>query len=229
MYAIKVNGTTFWEEPPDSGIQKPIGMISRELGITKAGLPQASFSHMIHWLDKGAKESTNSANAWLIERRTLTLTVDEQDQEVALQWEAMFQVGQAATQVVLAGDNYNGLGMRFRKELGWFTTHSNARNGPDLRSAAYDVSQARWSAVTFSALLHTIAVALFGDPANARGDAYFFTMLKPFTYLSATQGIDTQPLKYSQGETFSLRYLITVYSERKPSDFFNRRAARWKP
>lgn len=229
MYAIAVNGTYFWQETAATGIQKPIGPVSREIGTTKGGLPQASVTHVIYWLDKGGRDSTNPANALLVERRTLTVTVDEQDQEVSLQWDARFQVGDSAKRVVLSGDNYNGLGMRFRQELDPFSTHRNSRNGPDLRTAAHDVSQARWSAVTFSVPSHPISVALFGDPVNPRGDAHFFTMVKPFTYLSATQGIDTKPLEYSQGDIFNLSYLVTVHPEAKASDFFHRRAARWKP
>lgn len=229
MYAIAVNGTYFWQETPATGIQRPMGPVSRQIGTTRGGLPQASFTHVIYWLDKGGRDSTNPANALLVERRTLTVTVGEQDQEVALQWDARFQVGDAARRVVLSGDNYSGLGMRFHKELDPFSTHSNSRNELDLHTAAYDVSQARWSAVTFSIPSHPISVALFGDPANSRGDAHFFTMVKPFTYLSATQGIDTRPLEYSQGATFNLSYLVTVYPEAKPSDFLHRRAARWKP
>ena len=229
MYAIAVNSTYFWQETPTTGIQKPIGPVSRQMGTTTGGLPQASITHEIYWLDKGGRDSTNPANALLVERRTLTVTVDEQDQEVSLQWDARFQVGDAASRVVLSGDNYNGLGMRFRKELDPFSKHSNSRSEPDLRTTAYDVSQGRWSAVTFSVPSHPFSVALFGDPANPQGDTHFFTMVKPFTYLSATQGIDTRPVEYSQGDTFNLRYLVTVYSEVKSSEFFHRRAARWKP
>jgi hypothetical protein len=75
---------------------------------------------------------------------------------------------------------------------------------------------------------HDVMLAMFGRPDNARGDACFFTMLDPFAYLSATQGLDKKPLEYAAGDKFSLSYLLTVYAENKSPDFLRQRYERWE-
>ena len=54
------------------------------------------------------------------------------------------------------------------------------------------------------------------------------SMLDPFAYLSATQGLDKKPLEYSAGDKFSLTYLLTVYSENKSAEFLRQRNERWE-
>ena len=73
-----------------------------------------------------------------------------------------------------------------------------------------------------------VMLVMFGRTDNPRGDALFFTMLDPFAYLSATQGLDKKPLEYAAGDKFSLSYLLTVYSEHKPAEFITRRAEAWE-
>ena len=75
---------------------------------------------------------------------------------------------------------------------------------------------------------HGVMLVMFGRPDNARGDASFFTMLDPFAYLSATQGLDKQPLEYAAGDKFSLSYLLTVYAENKSAEFIQRRCELWE-
>jgi len=60
------------------------------------------------------------------------------------------------------------------------------------------------------------------------GDAHYFTMLDPFAYLSATQGLDQKPLEYPAGAKFSLSYLLTIYSAHKPPAFIARRSEVWE-
>ena len=55
-------------------------------------------------------------------------------------------------------------------------------------------------------------VALFARPRGHAGTNAFFTMTEPFTYLSATQGLDKTPLEYHAGDRFSLDYLVIVHS-----------------
>jgi hypothetical protein len=71
-------------------------------------------------------------------------------------------------------------------------------------------------------------LVMFGSPDNARGSPAFFTMLDPFAYLSATQGLDKQPLQYAARDKFSLSYLLTVYSANKSPGFIQGRCERWE-
>ena len=116
MYAIRVNDLNFWEEPPAAGIEKPIKFLDQKVGKNAAGLPQVSFTQLIHWIapkDKALADTSNAA--LLVERRTVILTVDEANQEVALQWRPEFEVGPGVQKVVLTGASYHGLGLRLPK------------------------------------------------------------------------------------------------------------------
>ena len=73
-----------------------------------------------------------------------------------------------------------------------------------------------------------VMVVMFGRTDNARGDSRFFTMLDAFAYLSATQGLDKQPLEYAAGDKFKLSYLVTVYPENKTEEFIRSRCERWE-
>ena len=228
MYGIRVNGINFWEEIPGSGVQKPIQILRQETAMNSRGQPQVTFSQLIHWVaPQEAFLPDTSGVALLIERRTLVLTLDETNQETALQWQSEFQVGTKTNQVVLTGANYHGLGLRFLSELDPLAIHLNSGNTPDLRDNKQDVAGGRWGSVSFDAPGKPMTVVLFGRQDNARGEARFFTMRTPFAYLSATQGLDQEPLAYRSGDKFQLRYLITLYPEIKAKEFIDRRSQAW--
>jgi len=121
MYAIRVNGINFWEEAPGAGVQKPVQTAEPRLSMSAAGLPQASFTQVLHWVaPQDAFLPDTTSKALLVEQRTLTLTVDEPRREVALQWRSEFEVGQATNEVTLGGSSYFGLGVRFlRNSIPW--------------------------------------------------------------------------------------------------------------
>mgnify|MGYP000995366880 CR=1 FL=1 len=229
MYGIKVNGINFWEEMTDGGIQKPVKTEMPMTTVNASGQPETRFTQIIHWLapsDAGLPDTTPAA--LLIERRTLILTVNDATRETALHWKSEFTVGNKTNQVTLTGANYHGLGMRFLQSLDSVARHLNARGTPDLSGFKQDVSQHRWGSVFFDAPETPSTIVLFGHPSNVRGDAYFFTMARPFAYISATQNLDKEPLTYRSGEKFTLNYLITLYPERKTAEEINARARHWQ-
>ena len=87
---------------------------------------------------------------------------------------------------------------------------------------------AQWTSVAGEMAGRAVMLVMFGRPENAGGDAAFFTMLDPFAYLSATQGLDKKTLEYAAGDKFALSYLLTVYSEQKPPEFIRHRYERWE-
>ena len=217
MYAIKVNGVNFWEEKKDPGTQKTIETSKPEFDASKAVLRQT-----LHWI------APNDAAPLLIERRTITLQVNESAKEVALRWQADFQVGSKTNIVTLTGANYHGLGMRFIQDFDPILKHLND-DGVASANGKQEVARHKWSAGLVDAPSGPVTVALFGHSSNTRGDAAFFTMgPKPFAYISATQNLDKEPLVYKTGETFSLDYLVTLYPELKTTDVLNARWQRWE-
>jgi hypothetical protein len=222
MYAICVNGINFWEERNAPGIQKHIEMLHVDTSDAN-GMPVAYFTELIHWLGP-----TNPAAPVLIERRTLTVAVDEPSHEVALRWDAQFQVGTNVGKATLHGPNYDGLGLRLPESFNHVARFQNSADQAYTGKNTQNVIPARWTSVAGLINGREVMLALFGRPDNARGDSAFFTMLDAFAYLTATQALDQKPLEYAAGDRFNLSYLLTVYSENKPADFISRRSARWE-
>jgi len=232
MYGIRVNGVNFWEETSEDGVEKVVETSKPVLGFVDSKaerLPQATITQVLRWVSPEDAFLPNAAPvALLIEHRTLVLTVNPRQQEVALEWRSHFEVGPKTNTVTLAGANYHGLGMRFLQELDPLAMHSLAGTRPDLSNNRQDVSVAPWAAVSFDVPGHPATIALAGHPSNARGDATYFSMLTPFAYLSATQGLDKEPLVYHRGEKFELRYLVLVYPDAKPSQVLRERIESWR-
>ena len=237
MYAIRVNGINFWEEVSGNGVQKAIWTsrpVCTETGTD--GQAQAKFDQVLHWVapQDGFLPDTAGA-ALLIERRILTLTVNPARQEVALEWKSKFELGGKSDTVTLTGASYHGLGMRFRQDFDALAVHQLAGTpdspaGPrlDLANSRQDLSPSPWATVSFDAPRHPATLALAGHPSNARGDAVYFSMLTAFAYLSATQGLDKEPLVYHRGDHFELNYLVLLYPESKPSETLVRRIEAWR-
>ena len=225
MYAIRVNGVNFWEEVGQPGHEVAVGLFSHHSRRNRRGLPEASFSHMIHWVPH-----TNPASAGtiitplLMETRTIVVTVDVSNREISVDWRCEFEVGRS--RVTLTGSAYNGLGLRLPQEFDHIAVRQNSENASYSKEANWDVTLAQWSSVSGHVGNRTATATLFGTPSN-RGEARFFSMLNPFAYLSVTQNLEKQAIEYSEGERFSIRYLLAVYAEEKSAEFLNNRYARW--
>jgi hypothetical protein len=232
MYGIKVNGLNFWEETSGSGVQKVIEGANPALSVVDSAgekLSQAKISQVLHWVaPQDAFLPDNAPVALLVEHRTLVLTVDPKNQEVALEWRAQFEVGPKTNTVVLGGANYHGLGMRFLQELDPLAVHSVAGTRPDLSNNRQDISAAPWAAVSFRAPIGPATIALAGHPSNTRADSTYFSMLTPFAYLSATQALDKEPLTYHSGDKWELNYLVLLYPDAQPSPTLRQRVEAWR-
>ena len=230
MYGIIVNGINFWEETAGCGVQKVIETSPPEIVTTDTGLPQARLVQVLYWLapEEAFLPNTNS-HPLLIERRTLTLTLNPAQRETALHWKSEFEVGTKTNVVVLTGFNYHGLGLRFLKELDPLAVHLAPDGQPDLAAGKQNISVCPWEAVEFDQPDKPATIALFGAPGNARGASHYFAMKTPFAYLSATQGLDREPLTYRRGERFEWNYLVTTYPALKPAKALAERGRQWIP
>ena len=229
MYAVFVNGINFWEERGTPGFESHVALPLHTARIDANGMPVASFTENIRWLAPTQTVSADSLTlALLIEQRTITVAIDERNQEVALRWDSEFQVGPRAGKVTLSGPNYDGLGLRLPESFNHVAKFQNSAGRPYTGPNTQNAIPARWTSVSGVMDGHDVMLAMFGRPDNELADAFFFTMLDPFAYLSATQGLDKKPLEYSAGDKFSLSYLLTVYSENKPPEFIRQRCKLWE-
>jgi hypothetical protein len=229
MYAVYVNGINFWEERGTPGIERHVELPLKAATVDANGMPTASFTELIEWLSPTNQPAADSqAAALLSERRTLTVTLDEKNQEVGLRWESQFQVGPRAGKVSLHGPNYDGLGLRLPESFNHVAKFQNSADQPYTGNNTQNVIRAQWTSVAGLMDGRAVMLVMFGRTDNARGDGNFFTMLDPFAYLSVTQGLDKKPLEYSAGDKFTLSYLLTVYSEDKSLEFIRHRYERWE-
>ena len=227
MYAIRINGVNFWEETGEPGIEKSVRISNSQTGKNEKGQPTAHFTQLIHWVKSEHRAAPRSEPyALLVERRTITLTVEEKTGEVALRWHGAFEVGPAATRVKLTGSNYNGLGLRLPEAFDHTGRHVNSEKTPYEPGQTGDVTSARWSAVSQPADTRQPMVALFDRSSNP-GETRFFTMLNAFAYLAVTQNLEENPLEYDTGESFEIDYLLCVYSAPKSVDFLQERYQQW--
>jgi hypothetical protein len=224
MYAIRMSGVNFWEEAHQPGHQRHVELLSHRTTRNASGLPQASFTELVHWVPHGDHMLADTTPAaFLVERRTLILTVDEAKEEVALAWHVEFEVGARTNRVTLHGSDYNGLGLRLPAAWDHVARHVNSENTPYLAGGKPGAVPARWGVVSHTADGRTTQVALFARPRGQAGTNSFFAMTEPFTYLSATQGLDKAPLEYRAGERFAIDYLVLVYSSaRAPAQLEDR-------
>ena len=229
MYAVYVNGINFWEERGTPGIERHVELSLQNPTVDANGMPTASFIELIRWLSPTNQPVADSASsAVLIEHRVLSIVIDEANQEVALHWNSAFKVGANPAKVSIHGPNYNGLGMRLPESFNHVAKFQNSADLPYTGKNTQNVIPARWTSVSGQMDGRDVMLVMFGLPTNARGDTAFYTMLDPFTYLSATQALDKQPLEYAAGDKFSLSYLLTVYSANKTREFIQSRCERWE-
>jgi hypothetical protein len=229
MYAFWVNGINFWEEKSDSGVEKHVEIPLYYAIATTNGVPTARFQEVIHWVPPAKRKAADSLEAaLLVEDRTLTLTVNETNQEVALLWESQFKVGPNTPKVTLTGVNYDGVGLRLPQTFNHAAKFQNSAGLPYRGPNTQNVIPANWTSVAGQIDGRDVMLVMFGRTENQGGEARFFTMVDPFAYLCATQGLDKQPLEYGEGAKFSLSYLLTVYSGTKSPTFIARRADVWE-
>ena len=229
MYAVYVNGVNVWEERGTPGVQRHAELPMKVATMGANGMPTASFTELIQWLSPSNQPASDPAAAAVLhERRILTVSVDEKSQEVALSWDSQFQVGSNAGKITISGPNYDGLGMRLPESFNHVAKFENSADQPYPGKNTQNVITARWTSVSGQMDGREVMLVMFGCADNARGDTAFYTMLDPFTYLSATQALDKKPLEYAPGDKFSLSYLLTVYPANKTRGFIQGRCERWE-
>ncbi|MGZ5516187.1 MAG: DUF6807 family protein [Limisphaerales bacterium] len=227
MYAVKVNGENFWEEADKPGVQKSVKLLEHKIGRSKSGQPQAEFTQLIHWLAFTNRNVADSAKAALvIETRRLVLSVDETNKEVALEWSSQFEAGKNVGKLTLHGTQYNGLGFRMPKSCDLVVQFQNSKQAPYAGADSRNVIAANWSSISGPVDGLNVMAVLFSNAANA-GTNRFFSLAKPFAYLSATQGLDLQPIEFSAGDHWVLEYLLTVYPQEKSPEFIENRYSQW--
>ena len=213
MYALTIDGTTFWAEYDSSGRQqvKNLELISRPFG------PGVQCD--ILWKTQNEK---------LMAKEVRTIVFQDSPDVRLLTWITELQAPASGEAIILSGSPYHGLGMRFIRamdENGRFFTAEN-RTGPIFRGEER-LTRDRWCAYTASVAEQKVTVAMFGHPNNPRGETLWFTMKTPFAYLSATLGLHEESLELAPGRQLQLAYGMALWDGEQSTETIEATYKKW--
>jgi hypothetical protein len=206
MFAVAVNGVNFWEETPTAGRQTlPVNSVMITIDKDEAD------SHARFILPPAAWFSEASDTSELLEARTITACHVKRLGATVITWQTELANVRAGQSVVLSGSHYFGLGMRFVRAMdGGEFFNADDKEGKIFRGEEKLV-QSNWCAYTATIDGKPVTVAMLGHPDNLRHPTTWFTMAKPFAYLSGTLNLHEQPLSIEVGKALVLRYAVVVW------------------
>lgn len=217
MLAFSVDGSDFWTETgvPNSGTQQPTASTPFPSGD--------GFTQTLHWL---AADGTRL----LDETRAVRVRASgEGDAAVHwLDWESALTPAPGRESVTLSGQHYSGLGLRlvpqwanqgtfrWQDTKGQITVRGDEMLTPGL-----------WCAVSNTIDGRPVTVLMLSHPGNPRPGAWF-TMSKPFCYLSATYDLEKNPLVLAKGQSWTLRHSLAVLAQATDAAALEQTAQTWK-
>ena len=192
MFAIKIDGVNYWEEAQAPGVQMHQGFHSIQFPEESAG---ATFASMVNWQESGEvnplamREDRRISSHGLVNGAAVATRLTG------------FMVTKSAT---LTGGHYHGLGMRFVESMdkvGEFRFAGGAEG--EVVRGTEKLTPGNWAAYTAPVEGKRVTVAMFDHPANPR-PVLWFSMLDPFSYLSATINLHREPLVLERDEMSSV-------------------------
>ncbi|GMU23966.1 MAG: hypothetical protein AMXMBFR13_40430 [Phycisphaerae bacterium] len=202
MFAAKVDGVNFWEENNEPGRQLHEAL-NDVLVMKEPDIQSGSFVELLPWLNPKGDA------ALMLEARHIQVLQGKDLDATLLIWDSGLSLPQEKKTASLSGTAYHGLGVRFVESMDKGGTFFNADGKTGVK--ATHAARARWTAYTAAANGKPVTVAMFDHPGNPRHPAVWFTMDDPFAYLSATLGLDKQPLALSADRPVLLRYAMGVW------------------
>ncbi len=208
MFAVAVDGVNFWEEQQAPGRQVHQSLAEVKIG-RRNDVPGAGFTEQLNWFNPRNQELL------LKESRTIEICQLDEFKTTLLNWQSTLAVPSGKESVTLTGSHYFGLGMRFMKSMDTGGQFRNAAGkAGDVVRGDEQLVQARWCSYSAEANGKLVTVAMFGHPDNLRHPTLWFTMTKPFAYLSATLNLHREPLKVTSDKPLVLRYAAAVWDNR---------------
>ena len=201
MFALGVDATDFWAEKgiKNAGVQDVVEAVPAPAGD--------GFTQSLRWL-------ATDGTPLLEESRRVRVRATGAGADAVhwLDWESTITPAAARESVRLSGHHYYGLGMRFQPawsnkgEFIWQdTANQTTVRGDELLTAS------EWCAARCTVEDRPVTVLMLAHPANPR-PARWFTMAKPFCYLSTALNLEKEPATLAKGESWTFRYSLAVLS-----------------
>jgi len=221
MFAVGVDGVTYWEE--HSGAGKQVHQGFSDVAVTDAdGLSWGRFAESLQWV------SPSDNKPVLVERRRVAATRLASSGATLLTWGCELAPAPGKDSVVLTGAHYYGLGLRFIRAMDATGEFRNPDGKPGTVFRGEErLVRSNWCAYTARADGKDVTVAMFGHPDNVRHPTTWFMMAKPFAYLAATLGLHETPLEVVAGKPLSLRYGVALWDGRVESAQIDKLYKRW--
>lgn len=214
MFAVAANGVNFWEETPAAGRQERQDNCVLVTHSKDGGGPGTGFQMALSWASQ------------LFETRIVNVCQIRQLAATVVTWQSdLLSLGPERS-VILSGSHYFGLGMRFVRPMdGGEFFNADGKEGTIFRGEERLV-RSSWCAYTAAIDGKPVTVAMLGHPGNPRHPTTWFTMAKPFAYLSATLNLHQEPLSVEFGKPLVLRYAVVVWDGKVAQDRIDQ-AYRW--
>jgi len=208
MFAVAVDGLNFWEEQKEPGRQMHRRFTDVKVDAG-SDAPLAGFTEQLNWMNP------RSGELLIKESRTVGVCQPQGFGATVLSWQSSLNVPSGKESATLTGSHYFGLGMRFVESMDVGGQFRNAAGeAGEIVRGDERLARANWCALTAEADGKPVTVAMFGHPDNVRHPAQWFTMAKPFAYLSATLNLHREPLELTPERPLVLRYGIAVWDGR---------------
>lgn len=206
MFAVAVNELNFWEETPTAGRQEQDGQVTVAHVRHKSG-PGVCFYTAPAW----ARVDATSRRTELFESRAIEVCQVDKLHATVVTWRSELISPRPRRRATLSGSHYFGLGMRFVRSMddGAFF-NADGKEGTVFRGEEKLV-RSDWCAYTAALDGKPVTVAMLGHPDNPRHPTTWFTMARPFAYLSATLNLHAEPLAMDAGDRLVLRYATVAW------------------
>jgi hypothetical protein len=214
MLALGADGIDFWTEVPPE-------RMGRQVPRGAAAFDASGVRQVLDWQAPGG---TN----FLGEARRVTIRTGTAGEPPLLTWESTLRPAPGRGAVRLWGRHYFGLGLRFVRDFDGaveFLFEPGATN----RVVRGDerLTPGRWCAARGTLGGKPVTVAMFDHPSNPRHPAEWFTMAKPFAYLSATLGLDKTPMTIEADRALRLRWAVALWDGHPSPEKIAEHARRW--
>ena len=192
MFALAVDGVTFWEEGKIGGWEIP-----RQTDVRGDCITQ-----QLDW---------RNPNGETLLHETRTITPYTNSDATLLTWRCRLETPPGTNAVTLSGHHYYGLGMRFAPSMDRVAVFQNSRHQPgEIVRGDERLAVADWVACTGPVDGKLVTIAIFDHPGNLRYPAKKFTMAAPFAYLSTTLNWQ-EPVQLKAGAPLDLCYGVAVW------------------
>jgi hypothetical protein len=216
MFALNVDDTDFWAEKDikNAGRQEV-----KDSVVTASG---DGCEQNLRWL-------ATDGTPLLDESRKMRVRAYGKGADAVhwLDWESTLTPAAGRESVRFSGAHYFGLGMRFLPA--WAKQGEFIWSDPAITPAigGEKVSTGDWCAVRCNIDGYPLTVLMLAHPANPRPGEWF-TMSRPFCYLSATLNLTNKPFTLAMGKSWTLRYGVAVLSNAADHTRLANIAAAWK-